>query len=318
MHRRLAPALALLLAASLLTATTLRLGPSRARACATAWPEGATAPRIAGEEALIVWEPAAQREHFIRRANFEGVSGDFGFLVPTPGRPTLAEADDGVFAKLAEIYTYVPPPPQTLSRSRAAYGPIAASAVAPVQVLEETRVAGLDAAVLAATDAAALNRWLAAHRYPSRPGLTQWLARYVAQGYFVTAFRYAAAPGGQPVKSRAVRLTFTTQRPFYPYAEPADAPRHARRAFRLSVVAPARMDGLVGTRPWSAQTGYSGRPANLRAVLRGVVPDASLGAGPWLTTFDEPASQRGGDDLFFVRTRATRGVPPSIRTAMAP
>jgi hypothetical protein len=317
MHRRLAPAAALLLAASLLTVAALRVGPNRARACATAYPAGAPAPRIAGEEALIVWEPATQREHFIRRANFEGASGDFGFLVPTPGRPTLAEADDRVFAKLAEIYTYVPPPPPQ-SPSRSARGLLAAVASAPVQVLEERRVAGLDAAVLAATDAAALNQWLAAHRYPSRPGLTQWLARYVSQGYFVTAFRYAAAPGARAVKSSAVRLTFTTQRPFYPYAEPADAPRQAGRAFRLSIVAPARMDGLVGTRGWSARTGYSGRPANLREVLRGVVPDASLGAGPWLTTFDEPASERGGEDLFFVRTRATRGVPPSIRTAMAP
>ena len=115
-----------------------------------------------------------------------------------------------------------------------------------------------------------------------------------------------------------MRLTFTTQRPFYPYAEPSDAPRTADRAFRLSVVAPARMDGLVGTRPWRARTGYSGRPANLREVLRGVVPEDARGAGPWLTTFDEPASRRGGADLFFVRTRATRGVPPSIRTALAP
>jgi hypothetical protein len=318
MNRRLAPAAALLLAASLLTAAALRIAPNRARACATAWPEGAAAPRIVGEEALLVWEPAAQREHFIRRANFAGVSGDFGFLVPTPSRPTLAEADDGVFAKLAKIYTYVPPPPQTLSRSRSAGGLIAASAEAPVTVVEERRVAGLDATVLAATDAAALNQWLGAHRYPSRPGLTQWLARYVAQGYYVTAFRYAAQPGASPVNSRAVRLTFTTPRPFYPYAEPSDAPRGPGRAFRLSVVSTARMDGLVGTRPWSARTGYSGRPANLREVLRGVVPDASLGAGPWLTTFDEPSSTRGGEDLFFVRTRATRGVPPSIRTSMAP
>jgi len=309
----------LLLSAGLATAAALELRPPRAQACAIAWREGTPAPRIQGEEALIVWEPNAQREHFIRRANFAGASGDFGFLVPTPTRPELAEADDGVFAKLAKIYTYVPPPPPpSNSRSRSADGLYASAALAPVQVLEQRRVAGLDASVLAATDAAALNRWLGDHHYPSRPGLTQWLAGYVAKGYFITAFRFVAPTDGSVVKSSAVRLTFTTQRPFYPYAEPTDSPRTTSRGFRLNVIAPTRMDGLVGTRAWSARTGYSGRPGNLREVLRGVVPGASLGAGPWLTTFDEPNTQRGADDLWLVRTRATRGVRASITRSMAP
>lgn len=308
----------LLLSASLATTAAIQLRPPRVQACAIAWREGTAAPRIQGEEALIVWEPSAQREHFIRRANFAGASGDFGFLVPTPTRPELAEADDGVFAKLAKIYTYVPPPPPPSdSNSRSARG-LRASAVSQVQVLEQRRVAGLDASVLAATDAAALNRWLGDHHYPSRPGLTRWLAGYIAKGYFITAFRFVAPTDGSVVKSSAVRLTFTTQRPFYPYAEPTDSPRTSGRGFRLNVIAPARMDGLVGTRAWSARTGYSGRPGNLREVLSGVVPAASLGAGPWLTTFDEPSTQRGADDLWLVRSRATLGVRASITSSMAP
>ena len=61
-----------LLSAGLATAAALQLRPPRAQACAIAWREGTPAPRIEGEEALIVWEPSAQREHFIRRANFAG------------------------------------------------------------------------------------------------------------------------------------------------------------------------------------------------------------------------------------------------------
>ena len=309
----------ILLAGGLASAAVVQLSPAPAEACALAWAEGAPAPKIQGEEALIVWEAAAHREHFIRRANFAGATGDFGFLVPTPTRPELAEADDGVFARLAKIYTYVPPPPPpTNSRSRSVDGLLASAVAPPVQVLEQRRVAGLDASVLAATDARALNRWLGDHHYPSRPGLTQWLAGYIAKGYFITAFRFVAPTNGGEVKSSAVRLSFNTDRPFYPYAEPTDSPHETGRGFRLNVITSARMDGVVGTRPWTAQTGYSGRPGNLRELLRGVVPNSALGAGPWLTTLDEPDTQRGTEDLWLVRTRATRGVRASIRTSMAP
>ena len=47
--------------------------------------------RIAEESAVIVWEGATRTEHFVRRATFATTAADFGFLVPTPSKPELAE-----------------------------------------------------------------------------------------------------------------------------------------------------------------------------------------------------------------------------------
>src|SRR5262249_15154018 len=135
-------------------------------------------------------------------------------------------------------------------------GLVAAAAQAPVQVVEQRRVAGLDATVLAATDAAALNAWLGAHHYPSSPTMTAYLAPYVQQHYFVTAFRYTRGSGETRLGTRAVRMSFTTDRPFFPYAEPTDAPHVAGRVFRVSVVSSERVSALVGTHAWGARTGY--------------------------------------------------------------
>lgn len=70
-----------------------------ADACAPAYPPGA-AVRIADESAIIVWDQASRIEHFIRRATFASDTPDFGFLVPTPSKPELAEAPDSVFQQL--------------------------------------------------------------------------------------------------------------------------------------------------------------------------------------------------------------------------
>src|SRR3569832_177044 len=73
-----------------------------AGACATAYPRGAPV-EVAEESALIVWDAAAHREHFIRRAAFRAEAKDFGFLVPTPDKPELVEVSAGVFSSLEHI-----------------------------------------------------------------------------------------------------------------------------------------------------------------------------------------------------------------------
>src|SRR5687768_13722048 len=73
-----------------------------AHACLLASPEPVV---VEGEESLIVWDEARHREHFIRRADFRNATRPFGFVVPTPGRPSLREVDDAVFARLAALYS---------------------------------------------------------------------------------------------------------------------------------------------------------------------------------------------------------------------
>lgn len=302
-----APALALV---------ALALGPGeppRASACAALGRSGPIS--IVGEEALIVWDPAARREHFVRTADFAGADPDFGFLVPTPSRPELAEEPDSLFARLFSVYR-APEPQRPVARSRGgatrALGDVQAP---PVRVLERRTVAGLDAAVLAADDAGALERWLAAHGYPSGPELARWLAPYVAQRWIVTAFRIQPGAQRASFSTSAVRMSFETDRPFFPYSEPQHAGRSGRgRPFRVSVVAPYRVRALHGERPWSARVGYADRPgAELADALGGRLA-RSVSRQTWLTVFDEPRSVRGTQDLFFEREPTPSVVRSTLRS----
>src|SRR5688572_26459829 len=55
---------------------------------------------VTTEAALIVWDEKAKKQHFIRRATFDAKVPYFGFLVPTPSQPELAEAPDELFTDL--------------------------------------------------------------------------------------------------------------------------------------------------------------------------------------------------------------------------
>jgi hypothetical protein len=273
-------------------------------ACVIATAAG-RAVRIVAEEALLVWDPAQQVEHFVRRADFRNDRQPFGFVVPTPGRPTLAEADDAVFTRLAARYGR---PVRRLRSAPAAGG--SPSGHRGVTVVSEQRVAGLDATVLRATDAGALAAWLGARGFAQRPAITTWLGRYTSGNWHLTAFRYDGGARSR-VGSRAVRLSFATDRPFYPYAEPTDQPQETGRRFRLTVVTSERVDGTEGSSPWGARVGYaSGAP--LGTLLRGAVPDGFSLAGAWMTTYEETNSRRGAHDLYFHRAAAQTSVAPSI------
>jgi hypothetical protein len=289
---------------ALLCSTVITLAwPAGAQACAFAFDPQTSPPRVAGEEALIVWDAERKVEHFVRTARFQGAARSFGFLVPTPDRPEVAEADGRVFDRLARFYGR---PVQHLRSMPILEGDASAS----VTVVERKVVAGLDAAVLKATDAAALGAWLRQHRFAARADLDAWLAPYVARGFYVTAFRYDPDRRRQ-LSTKAVRLSFAAAEPYYPYAEPRDARPAAGRRLRLTVVAPWRVEGRLGDVAWGARTGFAGQPRGLGGALRDTVPSPEK-AGPWITTFEDVPSRRGSQDLSFPQAAAQRAVAPSI------
>ena len=238
--------------------------------------------RIETEEALIIWDEAAQRQHFIRRASFETDAKDFGFLVPTPGKPELAAVDERAFESL---------------------GVITGRSVPGVTVLEQKMVAGYDATVLEATDAKALDDWLRSNGYPSSPGLSEWVKPYVERKWKITAFKIA---GGSPkVAGGAVRMSFQTPRPFFPYREPAAA-GSKERMLRIYFLADARFRAIVGDyEPWAGAAVWSGSidRTQLEQLLKRVrLPPLAGGGGRRLTEFEDRSSpRRGGGELFFER-----------------
>src|SRR5262245_39326024 len=124
-----------------------------AAACATAPREGVHV-QIAEESAIIAWDASARREHFIRRASFQASGKDFGFLVPTPDKPELAEVPDALFQRFEEMVK-----PEVVEKHPIEIEPTlscgfymmrgaSTSAVpgeAAVRILDAQRVAGYDA-----------------------------------------------------------------------------------------------------------------------------------------------------------------------------
>ena len=298
--------------------------------CAPAPPPGEHVD-IAGEHALIVWDAATKTEHFIRRADFRTESKAFGFLVPTPTRPTLAEVPDAVFERLARAIE-----PELVEGTRWDFrwslftlftlGSQLKSAAPKVEVLHRQRVAGYDAVILSAKDAGALANWLRSRGFASRPALEAWLQPYVDQGWILTAFKVAQTPSPQDETgfgTSAVRMSFTAERPFYPYREPADQRDPQRvgldRSLAVWLVAAGSWQGALPTGPWPAELLYRAPVQDLSTLLGDAVDFRPTDG--WLHAWIDHSSPRPGtDDLFFSSTKAPEYRPTyvSYDTQMVP
>ena len=268
---------------------------------------------IAEESAIIIWDTATRTQHFIRRASFETKAKDFGFLVPTPTVPKLEESDDAAFSFVAWLTR---PPVSEDVRVMAKKADKAKAAPAPVTVIATAKVAGYDAAVLEATDANALDLWLKEHGYHSSPELRDWFKPYIEQKWKITAFKIARdnADAGK-VNASAVRMSFQTEQPFFPYREPAAAPSRTdkSRTLRIFLLADARYKGRIGLgsgdtwpgRPvWSNKIADGNRVRLLRELK---MPDTFAGASH-LTEFVDNSSPRPGKDELYLSRAADQSV----------
>jgi len=266
---------------------------------------------ITEESAIIVWDAASKTEHFIRRAAFKTTARDFGFLVPTPTVPKLDEADDSAFAYLAKLTAPKvvwrwdsgdgPPPPAPFDEERKEEN---------VRVIETKKVGAYDAVILEASNANELDGWLKGHGYASSPELVDWYKPLIAQKWKITAFKISKVDGGDRASASAVKMSFITDRAFFPYREPVAAtPRRShwhlpRRSLRLFFIADGRYAGGIGTtRGWPGETVWSGIMDNdSRTELLGMLrlPGMALVTTPRLTEFEDLSDPRPGtDDLFF-------------------
>jgi hypothetical protein len=348
-----------------LAALLLLVPAPQAAGCAVAPRFGETV-QIADESAIIVWDAASKTEHFIRRATFSSAARDFGFLVPTPTKPELSEAGDGAFTALASLTA-----PRVIVQSAPRGGgggcgcgtvmsPMSvgeankqAAPAGVVEVLETKRVAGHDAAVLQADDADALAQWLKDHGYESSPAIKEWAAPYVKAKWKITAFKIArdddpaqagtaksgpttakAATGAGPVATTALRMTFHTEQPFYPYREPPGVPPvmsgpSPGRLLRVYFVAEDRVKGTLGEagRPWgelaNARVVWSDKlvDANRGSLLRQLKMSEEMPPASWrVTEFEDHSSPRPGtEDVYFLHDEDQGNVerPPVVQYVSA-
>ncbi|WP_254507296.1 DUF2330 domain-containing protein [Anatilimnocola floriformis] len=243
----------------------------------------------ADQTVIMLWDPVAKMQHFIRKASFQADDKDFGFIIPSPAQPELAESGNAAFdvlknaTKPAEIHQ-----PRNQGgggcgcSSDMANVKFAAKATGEARVLEEKLVAGFNATVLEADDAEALTAWLKDHDYAYSPAVAEWAKPYIEKGWKFTALKVAPekpAEGAPPesaalktVNASALRLSFATDKPLFPYREPdyekvaganADQKQQltaAQRLLRIYFISNARYQGdLTFEQPWTGKVAWSGK-----------------------------------------------------------
>jgi hypothetical protein len=147
----------------------------------------------------------------------------------------------------------------------------------------------------------------------------------VAKGWFLTAFKIVKEAQEQRASATAVRMSFTTDTPFFPYREPASQrdPKKAapeQRLLRVYVLAATRMEGRLGNDGhWPGRTVWSGAMPKeedkfLLYTLK--VHDKVKGKDWRLTEIEDDSSPRPGtDEIYFASAADQSNVarPPMVR-----
>lgn len=222
------------------------------QACCLAY--GTDPMSLIDEKAIIVWNPKTGTEHFIRQASFEGKAKDFGFIVPTPSQPQVEKADAAAFERLQRLV----PKPSTRGMDSAS---TPTAGFGGVEILEQKRVGDYFVTVLRATDGSTMLTWLKDNGYQSRPAMEKWLDHYAKQQWYFAALKFVREPESQEPKTTAVRVSFQTKVPHYPYKMPEDTwPAGHVRPVALYFVGPGAATAVYrdGKEKWEAQRVWSG------------------------------------------------------------
>jgi hypothetical protein len=312
---------------------------TRLPACCPLGPSGKPVVN-ADQTVIILWDAAAKTQHFIRQASFQSAADDFAFLVPTPSRPELDESGNAAFPYLQKL---TEPEIKRMARPRSGGGcgcgePLPGvnmdrSLVAEkVAVLEEKRVAGFDAVVLSAESADDLINWLKEHGYEFSLAAEAWAKPYVEAGWMITALKVAKdeeAKENKGVAAAALRLTFQTDRPLFPYREPdsgaaAESLGAKHRLLRIYCIAEAKYAGeLTKEVPWTGKVAWADKvkAADRAKVLELLKLPVDTGPPEWcLTEFEDNWAYRVAPaDVYFAKAadQSTVKRPPIIEYVSA-
>jgi hypothetical protein len=280
----------------------------------------------ADQTVIIIWDADTKTEHFIRKASFTSEADDFGFLVPTPTQPELEESGDEAFPFLLKLTEpekkRMPRPssgagcscgvsPSTPAKHTPATG---AGAAPPVHVQIQKEVAGFKAVVLETKSATALVNWLKENGYAFSPEVEAWAKPYVEHGWMITALKVAKdkeGKGQKGVAAAALRMTFKTDQPLFPYREPdsrsaAQILGANKRLLRIYLIAEARYKGeLTREVPWTGEVAWANRLSSddrQKALALLKLPETTGPADWWLTEFEDNWPYRVAPaDVYFSR-----------------
>lgn len=302
-------------------------------ACCPAPPSGKPVVN-ADQTVIMIWDADTKTQHFIRKASFKSEADDFGFLVPTPTEPELNESGNEAFPVLQKL---TEPERQKVRRPSGtmACGCAAGdkqmtkggASGAVVRVLQEKLVAGFHAVVLEADSTEVLVKWLKENGYAFSPEVQAWAKPYVDAKWKITALKVAKsadARDSEKVTASALRITFKTDQPLFPYREPnpekaAAALDAHHRLLRIYFLADAKYQGKMDGDPgWTGRIAWAGKVEaedRTRTLALLNLPPSTGPAEWWLTEFEDDWPYRNAPaDVYFSRNRDQDPVhrPPII------
>jgi hypothetical protein len=208
----------------LVTCTLLALAlPAPVFACGAYIPlEGEAS--LDRERALVIWDGAI--EQALIELAVTSDAAEAAWIIPTPA-PAEVELGDAAVLDLLDDLTR----PKIVVEHRPGWPALMAGAGAPeaaggVDLLSRQTLGPFDVATLAATDAGALQGWLAENGYVLPDTLGPVLEPYVERGWTYVAVRLTPEAQGDTLTGQLDPLWLT-----FPAAEPAFAMRAAATAY---------------------------------------------------------------------------------------
>lgn len=252
-------------AVAAVVALTVVIAPhDAANSCGTAHASGQSV-YLKGEQVVIIWDPVTKIEHFVRRAQFSASSREYGFIVPVPSVPEVVEVTDKPFDWLMKL---LPAPRGGFAKGGSGGGQ---APTGSVTVHSTQNVGDYEVTVLSGMTADAVRDWLKEHGYEARAALTDWFKSYVAKKWKFAAFKFNHKDSG-PAWTKAIRLSFKTAYPYYPYKAPVDDwPEDRIKPMTVYFISDTEYDArfLNSRAPWDALKVLTGllKPAQFQFVV---------------------------------------------------
>ncbi|MFA6588093.1 MAG: DUF2330 domain-containing protein [Patescibacteria group bacterium] len=136
------------------------------------------------QKAVVFYDKGV--ESLILSITFQGNANDFGWIVPTPTKPTVTKGSDEIFTNL-----------QKLTSTRSDY-PVSAfdlgfsgseKQTSGVSVIETKQVDYYDVTILTATDKDALTKWFADNKYNYPESASYILNTYIQNNWYFVAMK---------------------------------------------------------------------------------------------------------------------------------
>ena len=169
--------------------------------------------------------------------------------------------------------------------------------------------------------------WLKANGYAYSPEIAAWAKPYIDESWKITALKVAKNKDERQQKgvaATALRLSFHSDRPLFPYREPdsksaVETLGANSRLLRISFIADARYDGEVAKdAPWTGHVAWTNKMApddQKRTLDLLALPETSGPTQWWLTEFEDPWPYRVAPaDLYFAQSENQNSVkrPPIV------